>query len=101
MQDALCALRLCKTFKRDLEMVFYLYDDSMCGKLHETQLKCVLEEVCGQSLTRDEMENILPEGFNWDFEESISRSDFVAMVSRWHASSASKSFKKNRGECFS
>jgi len=101
--DALCAWELYCTFKKDLEMVFYLYDDASRGKLNEAQVKRMLQEICGVSLTRDEMLNILNEELH--MEESISRYDFAAMVVRWYASAAGKSVRQeidsfvNRASC--
>lgn len=97
--DAICAWSLYNVFKKDLEMVFYLYDDASRGKLDELHVRHALEEICGESLTLDEMKGIATEDSKMD--QPISRSEFVEMTVRWHAASAGKAIRERHGTLFS
>jgi len=84
LKDAMRAWELYKVFNKDIELVFYLYDGESSGKLEESQVIHVLQEICGEPLTLEQVMAIMRNA-DVNYDGAISRFEFTQMVVKWQA----------------
>lgn len=83
--ESIRAYELYQQFKKDLEIVFYLYDGDGVGQLEESQVVRVLHEMSGEALTLEQVMVIMRHAdINYN-HGSISRFEFAIMVVRWQS----------------
>lgn len=87
LQEALRAWELYKEFNKDIELVFYLYDDAASGKLEESQVIHILQEMTtdsGEPLTLEQVMTIMRRA-DVGYDGLMSRFDFAVMIVKWQA----------------
>jgi len=82
--ESIRAYELYQQFKKDIEIIFYLYDGDGTGQLEESQVIRVLHEMSGEALTLEQVMAIMRHA-DINYDGSISRLEFAIMVVRWQS----------------
>eukprot|EP00747_Dinoflagellata_sp_TGD_P169201 gnl/TRDRNA2_/TRDRNA2_197554_c0_seq1.p1 gnl/TRDRNA2_/TRDRNA2_197554_c0~~gnl/TRDRNA2_/TRDRNA2_197554_c0_seq1.p1 ORF type:complete len:248 (-),score=67.75 gnl/TRDRNA2_/TRDRNA2_197554_c0_seq1:103-846(-) len=91
--NSLRAWETYKKYRRDIDILFYLYDMNGNGQLDGSEVRFLLEEMRGSKVADKEFESVLKSA-NVVSMDNVSRMEVVVIIASWHASTEHEQFHK-------